>query len=49
MAQTPQEILDASPMSTLQIVAVGICVLLNAVDGFDVLAISFASPGIAAE
>lgn len=29
--------------------AVGICVMLNALDGFDVLAISFASPGIATE
>src|SRR5579871_1848035 len=32
-----------------QIVAVGVCIALNALDGFDVLAISFASPGIAAE
>jgi benzoate transport len=32
-----------------QIVAVGLSVLLNALDGFDVLAISFASPGIASE
>ncbi len=36
-------------MGRLQIVAVTICVLLNALDGFDVLSISFASPGIAAE
>lgn len=36
-------------MSRMQIVAVGMCVLLNALDGFDVLSISFASPGIAAE
>ena len=26
-----------------------LCILLNALDGFDVLAISFASPGIAEE
>ncbi|HWI87473.1 MAG TPA: MFS transporter [Sphingomonas sp.] len=32
-----------------QIVAVMICILLNALDGFDVLSISFASPGIAAQ
>lgn len=37
------------PMRTGQIVAIAICVLLNALDGFDVLSISFASPGIAAE
>jgi len=36
-------------MSVLQIVAVAITIGLNALDGFDVLSISFASPGIAAE
>ena len=36
-------------MSRLQIVAVAITIGLNALDGFDVLSISFASPGIAAE
>jgi len=41
--------LDHEPMSRHQITAVLICVLLNGLDGFDVLSISFASPGIAAE
>jgi len=36
-------------MSRLQIVAVGMTFILNALDGFDVLSISFASPGIASE
>lgn len=45
----PRELLDQSPMNRVQIGAVVICILLNALDGFDVLAISFASPGIAAE
>ncbi|MDH4073162.1 MAG: MFS transporter [Gammaproteobacteria bacterium] len=36
-------------MSRLQIIAVGVTFILNALDGFDVLSISFASPGIAAE
>ncbi len=36
-------------MGWFQMTAVGICVMLNALDGFDVLAISFASPGIATE
>ena len=36
-------------MNGFQMVAVGICVLLNALDGFDILSISFASPGIASE
>ena len=45
----PRATLSAAPMSTLQIVAVAITIGLNALDGFDVLSISFASPGIAAE
>jgi benzoate transport len=45
----PRDLLLHSPMSTLQVVVVGITILLNALDGFDVLAISFASPGIANE
>lgn len=45
----PRRILARSPMTLRQILAVGMCVLLNALDGFDVLSISFASPGIAKE
>ena len=36
-------------MSRLQLIAVAITIGLNALDGFDVLSISFASPGIATE
>ena len=36
-------------MTALQIVVVALTVALNALDGFDVLSISFASPGIAEE
>ncbi|MCW1427782.1 MFS transporter [Novosphingobium sp. JCM 18896] len=36
-------------MTVRQMLAIGLCVLLNAIDGFDVLSISFASPGIAKE
>ncbi|NKB99959.1 MAG: MFS transporter [Pseudomonadales bacterium] len=49
MSRTPQEVIDQSPMSVLQVTVVVMCVLLNALDGFDVLSISFASPGISAE
>ena len=45
----PSEIIATQKMGRFQIVAIGLCVLLNAVDGFDVLSISFASPGIASE
>lgn len=40
-------LLDDRPMTWRQILAVAVTVLLNALDGFDVLSISFASPGIA--
>ena len=36
-------------MSRLQIAVVGLTIALNALDGFDILSISFASPGIATE
>src|SRR5579862_4120865 len=45
----PRLTLAASPMSVIQIAVVAITIGLNALDGFDVLAISFASPGIARE
>jgi benzoate transport len=45
----PRETLSSSPMSRLQIVAVAITIGLNALDGFDVLSIAFASPGILKE
>ncbi len=42
-------LLDATPMHWRQWVVVVLCIALNALDGFDVLSISFAAPGIAAE
>lgn len=49
IAQSPQEVIDAHPMGAWQIAAVVVTILLNALDGFDVLSISFAAPGIADE
>jgi benzoate transport len=49
MSSDPRDVIAASPMSRLQIAVIGITVCLNALDGFDVLSISFASPGIAME
>ena len=43
----PKSIIDAGPMALGQWVAVLVTLGLNAMDGFDVLSISFASPGIA--
>jgi benzoate transport len=45
----PREILLESRMHPLQVTVVALTIFLNALDGFDVLSISFASPGIAAE
>ncbi len=45
----PRDLISTSSMSRLQVVVVAITVALNALDGFDVLSISFASPGIATE
>ncbi|MDR2216626.1 MAG: MFS transporter [Nevskiaceae bacterium] len=49
MSTDPRQIIANAPMSVLQVIAVAITVGLNALDGFDVLSISFASPGIAEE
>lgn len=49
MNNDPRDILANSPMRPLQIAAIVVCILLTALDGFDVLSISFASPGIATE
>ncbi len=45
----PRELIAKSPMSNRQVLVVAITIALNALDGFDVLSISFASPGIMAE
>jgi benzoate transport len=44
-----REMLASAPMSQLQIAAVAVSIGLNAIDGIDVLAISFAAPAIASE
>jgi benzoate transport len=45
----PRETLASAPMSALQIIVVALTIGMTALDGFDVLSISFASPGIASE
>jgi benzoate transport len=49
MYTDPREILNKSAMTSAQYMVVAMTIALNALDGFDVLAISFASPGIAEE
>lgn len=49
MARTARAAIDNGPMGWRQWLIVAITIGLNALDGFDVLSISFASPGIARE
>jgi benzoate transport len=45
--EDPRVLIAREPMHYRQVIAVGIATALNALDGFDVLSISFAAPGIA--
>jgi benzoate transport len=47
--QDPRAIMSSAAMTARQYLAIAMCVALNALDGFDVLSISFASPGISEE
>jgi benzoate transport len=49
MNKDPREMLATSPMSRMQMLVIAITLGLTALDGFDILSISFASPGIAKE
>jgi len=40
---------DHGPMSRFQIVAIMVCIVINMMDGFDVLVIAFTAPSISAE
>lgn len=48
-ADDPRAIIAREPMHRRQVLAIAIATALNALDGFDVLSISFASPGIATQ
>ncbi|RYD68037.1 MAG: MFS transporter [Sphingomonadales bacterium] len=47
MSEDPRALIDREPMSRFQWGVVAVMIGLNALDGFDVLSISFAAPGIA--
>ena len=49
MASDPRSIIRSGAMSPYQILIVAMCVLIAALDGFDVLAIAFTAPSIAHE
>lgn len=49
MSYDLREALDKGPMSPLQWTAIGICVLLSMLDGFDVLVMAFTASSVSAE
>ena len=49
MGLSVTDTINDQPMSSAQIIAICVCVYLLALDGFDVLAIAFAAPGISEE
>ena len=44
-----RDVIDRAPVGRFQIVLVVVCAVLNMVDGFDILVMSFAASGVAAE
>ena len=44
-----REALDDGPMSRFQWTAIGVCVLLNTLDGFDVLVMAFTGKSVSGE
>lgn len=44
-----RDVIDRSPMSRFQVTVVAVCLLLNMVDGFDLLVMAFAASGVARE
>src|SRR5690242_3271689 len=49
MTTDPRHVLRDGSMTSFQVIVVVICVALNMVDGFDVLAMAFTSPLVAKE
>lgn len=45
-SQTAAEIIDAAPISRLQVVAITLCILVSLLDGFDTQALAFVAPSI---
>jgi MFS family permease len=49
MSTDPREVINQSEMSIMQMLIIGVMLILNSLDGFDILSISFASQGIIQE
>src|SRR6185437_11306125 len=46
LAQPLRGVVAEGPLTRCQLVAIAVCVMLNMLDGFDILAMSFAAPGL---
>jgi benzoate transport len=44
-----RELIDARPMSRFQILVVALCVVMNIIEGYDILVMGFAASGVVAE
>ena len=49
MMQNLKSAINESPMSSFQILVVVVCIALNMLDGFDVLAVAFSAPHLASD
>ena len=49
MSNPVQKLINESAMSSAQIIAIGICILLNMMDGFDILVMSFTASPVSQE
>ncbi|MDH4874645.1 MFS transporter [Pseudomonas sp. BN515] len=49
MSRDPKDVIDNGPMQRFQWLAIGICIVLNMIDGFDVLVMAFTSASVSAE
>ena len=48
MSRSPQQLINESPMSGAQIMAILVCILLNMMDGFDILIMAFTASSVSA-
>lgn len=44
-----RDVIDRSPMTRFQVMVVALCLVMNVVEGFDILVMAFAASGVAAE
>ena len=44
-----RDVIDRSPMTRYQVMVVALCLVMNVVEGFDILVMAFAASGVAAE